>query len=522
MKILGLLTTLFLTLSVGGQPNFDKSFAGVNTAYDELSPVISPDGRTLFVTIANHPGNIGGKKDPGDIWVSTLGVDNQWSAPVHGGTALNNGAYNAVAGFSADGTNLFLMSHYDPSGNVARTQGISVSHPAGAGWSRPENINIPYYQNKSLTPSGFILPDQSVFIFSAETYGTHGVDDLYVTLKGADQKWSAPINLGAVINTHFQELSPSLSNDGKTLYFSSNGRKGKGSFDVYSATRLDDSWTKWSEPVNVGSPVNSEGRDLYYRAYPGKKFSLYTSTINSDGYGDIKFYQDDHIQPNDTPAIAPVEPPVISSPVVEAKPSGVRVYGKVTNAKTGEVVTATLQFTAAPAVSLNTASSKDGYRLVVPAQGQYSVRIQAAGYVSALQKLDATAASSNDLELNFSLQPIEVGTSVDLSNVLFEQSKTMLLPQSYDELDMVATFLKDNPKVKIELRGHTDNRGIPAQNVKLSQARVDKVKTYLVGKGIDRKRIKGKGYGGASPVASNETVEGRQLNRRVEFVINEL
>jgi outer membrane protein OmpA-like peptidoglycan-associated protein len=157
----------------------------------------------------------------------------------------------------------------------------------------------------------------------------------------------------------------------------------------------------------------------------------------------------------------------------------------------------------------------------VPAPKQYTIRIQAGGYVSTLEKLDAGQSAIKDLEMNFSLQPIEVGTSVDLSNVLFEQSKTLLLPQSYDELDMVATFLKENPKVKIELRGHTDNRGIPSQNVKLSQARVDKVKAYLVSKGIDRKRIKGKGYGGAMPIAGNDSEEGRQLNRRVEFIINE-
>lgn len=520
MKILGLLTTLLFTLHVGGQPNADKFLADVNTAYDELSPVISPDGKTLFVTIANHPGNIGGKKDPGDIWISTLGVDNQWSVPVHGGTMLNNASYNAVAGLSANGSDLFLMSHYVPTGAVARTQGIAVSHGNGTHWSSPENITIPYYQNKSLTPSGFILADGSVFIFSAETYGSHGVEDLYVSLKGSDQKWSAPKNLGPVINTRFQELSPSLSTDGRTLYFSSNGRKGKGSFDVYSATRLDDTWSNWSEPVNVGSPVNSEGRDLFYRAYPGKRFSLYTSTINSDGYGDIKFYHDDHIIPTDTAAIARNE--ITAVPDMKPTPStGVTIHGKVTNAKTGELVNATIAFVSAPAVAMNATSTNEGYVLTIPSPKQYAIKIQAKGYVSSLQKLDATTTDLKDLEMNFSLQPIEVGTSVDLSNVLFEQSKTLLLPQSYDELDLVAVFLKENPRIKIELRGHTDNRGIPAQNVKLSQARVDKVKAYLVSKGIDRKRVKGKGYGGAMPIASNDSDEGRQLNRRVEFVISD-
>ena len=124
-----------------------------------------------------------------------------------------------------------------------------------------------------------------------------------------------------------------------------------------------------------------------------------------------------------------------------------------------------------------------------------------------------------ELEMNFKLQPVEVGATVNLKDVLFEQGKTILLPQSYPELDLVIAFLKSNPKVKIELSGHTDNRGIPGQNLKLSQARVEKVKSYLVSKGIDKKRITGKGYGGNRPIASNDTEETRLLNRRVEFTI---
>jgi outer membrane protein OmpA-like peptidoglycan-associated protein len=125
----------------------------------------------------------------------------------------------------------------------------------------------------------------------------------------------------------------------------------------------------------------------------------------------------------------------------------------------------------------------------------------------------------NDLEMNFNLQPVDVGTTVNLKGVLFEQSKTTLLPQSFDELDVVVSFMKSNPRVKIELAGHTDNQGMFSKNIKLSQERVDTVKEYLVSKGIDDKRITGKGYGGTKPIASNDKEETRKLNRRVEFTI---
>ncbi len=513
---------LFVAFAGIGQRLNTNSFQLVNTSADELNPVISPDGRSQYITVANHPENIGGKKDPGDIWVSVLTEDNQWSAPVHAGSGLNDNAFNAVAGFSADGSQLFLLSHYGGSGNTSRTQGISVSRSTGNGWSKPENIAIPYFQNKSGVLSGYIIPNQSAFIFSAETYGSRGVEDIYVCTKNSNGTWSEPRNLGGTINTRFQELSPSLSDDGKTLYFSSNSRKGLGSFDVYSSTRLDDSWTSWSAPENLGSTINSEGRELYYRPYEKVGYALYTSTKNSDGYGDVKvFLSDDPVIKDSIPS----PPDTIKIVAIEREPTvdkRVRIYGKVSNSKTGEPITASILFTSSAINESLQASLDNGYNVVVPSTEEYTVKIEAVGYISTLEKLDIQTYEMKELEMNFKLQPVELGTTVNLKDVLFEQGKTNLLAQSYPELDLVISFLKSNPNVKIELAGHTDNRGIPAQNLKLSQARVEKVKSYLVSKGIGAKRISGKGYGGSKPIASNDTEETRLFNRRVEFVIKKL
>jgi len=136
-----------------------------------------------------------------------------------------------------------------------------------------------------------------------------------------------------------------------------------------------------------------------------------------------------------------------------------------------------------------------------------------------MEKLNVNTYEMKELEMNFKLQPVAMGVTVNLKDILFEQGTTNLLAQSYPEMDLVVSFLKTNPKVKIELAGHTDNRGIPTQNVKLSQARVDKVRAYLISKGVESKRITGKGYGGSKPIASNDTEETRQFNRRVEFII---
>ncbi|MBL0743608.1 OmpA family protein [Chryseolinea lacunae] len=523
MRVLFLVGCVCTLHTLSAQRLTSQSFQAVNSSYDELDPVVSPDGRSLYITVANHPQNIGGKKDPGDIWVSVLTETGQWSAPIHAGTTINDRGYNAVAGFSADGNQLILVNHYDASGATARTQGIAVSRSTGGnGWSRPENISIPYFQNKSSILSGFMLPDQSVFVYSAETYGTKGVEDLYVTVKGSDGKWTEPRNLGNVINTPFQELSPSVSADGKTLYFSSNGRKGYGSFDIYASSRLDDTWTNWAAPVNLGGTFNTGGRELYFRPYDQFGYSLFASTTNSDGYGDIKIFLSNEPLPTDSAIIA-VKPVVDTVKIVELTRSyeedkRIRVYGKVTNSKTGESVPAKLTFSSG-ARSENVASATNGYTIRIASTSDYAVTIEAEGFVSTMEKLDMNTYELKELEMNFRLQPVEVGVTVNLNDVLFEQGKTNLLTQSYPELDLVVSFLKTNPKVKIELAGHTDNRGIPSQNVKLSQARVDKVKAYLVSKGVDGKRISGKGYGGSKPIASNDTEETRQFNRRVEFTI---
>jgi OOP family OmpA-OmpF porin len=511
-----------LAQALTAQPLNNLSLSRTNSPYDELNPVISPDGKTLFITIANHPQNLGGRKDPGDIWYCTLTATNDWTEPVHAGSLINDRGFNTIAGFSTNGQEMVLMGHYDPSGNLARSQGISIAQKSGDGWARPRNVSIPYFQNKSSFISGYISSDLNTLVYSAEAYGSYGVEDIFVCHRNTDGKWSEPKNVGAKINSSFQELCPSLSADGKTLFFSTNGRTGKGSFDIYSANRLDDSWTSWTDPQNIGD-MNSDGRDLFYRQASASGFALFTSTKNSDGYGDVKMFgAPNTIAVDSSQVVADSRPTLTVEQPPTTAPHSVKIYGKVINAKTGESVPATISFepqadfVGGPGL---VKAESTGYSMVVPSSAQYVVKVESKGFISSREKLDIQTYEMKDLEMNFKLQPIEVGTTVELKDVLFEQSRTALLPQSFPELDLVVSFMKSNPDVKIDLAGHTDNRGIPSQNVKLSQGRVDKVKEYLISKGISARRISGKGYGGNKPIASNENEETRKLNRRVEFTI---
>ena len=533
-----LLVFLFLIMSpVLLAQGLQEPFQVVNSAYDEQNPVLSPDGATLFFTIGNHPQNIGGLKDPGDIWFARR-EGSGWSLPVHAGNLINDPAYNGVAGFSPDASSMFLLSHYSHSEAKAKTQGIAVSKNNGGGWSRPVNITIPYFLNKSGILSGTLSSDEKVFVFSAESYGSFGVEDLYVSIK-MNGEWSEPKNLGASINTQFQELSPSISADNRTLFFSSNGRKGNGSFDIYSCSRLDETWTNWSIPENLGPTINTEGRELFYRFYPGHGLALFTTTKSSDGYGDIRVSGPHNLLPSpDTTVYASAQNPqqmdnrlVVPDPVSKtetqkedplieevASSGNARVYGRITNAKTGEPIEARISFEGPGQQPVSTRADENGYSVTIPSSA-YTIRIEAPGYISSLEKLDIDVLALRNLEMDFALQPVEVGTTVNLKNVLFAQAKTDILPESYPELDLVVNFLKENESVKIELLGHTDGRGVHGDNVRLSQQRVNKVKAYLVSKGIDGRRISGKGFGGSKPIASNETEETRRMNRRVEFVI---
>ncbi len=502
-----------------------KSIAPVNSVQDEQSPVISPDGKVLYLTIANHPQNVGGKKDPGDIWFSLL-LGTEWTKPIHAGNVLNDAGYNGVAGFTADGNTMFLLSHYDGGKSQAKTQGISITRKISSGWSAPENINIPYFLNKSNILSGYITPDGSTFVFAAESYNTKGAEDIYATFHKGNGRWSEPKNLGGVINTSRQEFSPSLSEDQKTLYFSSNGRTGYGSYDVYYAQRLDDTWTSWSAPASQGANVNSEGRELYFRTYPEKGLALFTSTLNSDGYGDVRSIQIKKEMQDSLVAKVLQNAPDTVVKLVEIKREKpltaddkmVRVFGKVVNSKTNLPINVSLSFES-DTTRITKAGADGVYSIFIPSVNEYVIKVESPGFVGDMERLDIRTFEMKQLEMNFKLQPIEVGATVNLKNVLFQQSTANLLPESSDELDMVVDFMKANPKVEIDLAGHTDNRGLQVHNVKLSRERVEKVKEYLVSKGIESKRITGQGYGGIKPIADNDAEETRKLNRRVEFTI---
>lgn len=484
-----LLGSIFLFTTSG----FSQSLELVNSPYDEQNPVLSPDQKVLYFTRANHPQNVGGKSDPGDIWYSELLSNNTWGPPKHGGSNINSDGWNGVFGFNKEGTVMYLHHHYAEN-RTPKTQGFAFSKKVGNNWTIPVNITIPYFKNMSKEQSGWISGDENVMLISVDSYNTRGNEDIYVILKNANGTWRDPISLGGVINTEYQEFYPYYSEEDSTLYFASNGFKGYGSVDILMSKRMDASWRNWMDPVVLGDSVNSQGRDLGFMNFPLHNFAIYTSTINSDGYGDIRIHR--------------------YGKAPESDEEKRRIF--VLSTKTGEYIDASVKLEDSNEQDYELRASTEGADVSSFAPGAYTATVTSPGHLSMQQNIEIGAGSDN---ITIALQPLEKGTRMVLEDVLFAQSKADILPESYDQLDLVAQVMKDNPDMKIMLEGHTDTRGNPRANLKLSKLRVEAVKDYLVDKGVSKRRIDGKGYGGKHPLYPEDTEESRKKNRRVEFVI---
>ncbi|WPP51095.1 OmpA family protein [Catalinimonas niigatensis] len=525
----------------------------INSQANEQNPVLSPDGQTLYFVRQYHPENEGGTRDLGDIWYTNKQADGSWSEPTNE-RSLNNKFFNSIVGFAEGGNKVYLQGHYLNESKKPTTQGISVARKEGNGWSKPQALKIPYFYNKSDHQSGTLHVSAQIMLVSLQFYDSKGAEDLYVLFKQSDGAWSEPKNLGSDINTPYQEMTPYLAPDGKTLFFASNGYEGFGSRDIFMSVRLDDSWKRWSNPKNLGERINTEGTELYYFLPAESEYAYLSSTQNSDGLGDLNrvkvIPEEEELleEPAEMPEIA-VEDAVVGTPEddataeeppaeLEIEPDAedttavmdlVQMKGQVTSEKNGEPLNAQLLFNTLKNDTVqyqNIQVDENGnYLLSLQADQDYEVIIEAEGFIRKRNKVLLSEQSPIDnsdiIVRNFVLSPIEIGTTVNLESVLFDRGTAEMLSGSTETLDEVVEFLNENPNVVIEVSGHTDNRGRPDLNLILSQERAESVKRYLVEQGIATARIQEKGYGGTKPIASNAIEEERQKNRRVEFTILE-
>ena len=365
-------------------------------------------------------------------------------------------------------------------------------------------VNIPFFRNKAPVQSGCLSNNRQFMIISAESNNSYGVEDLYLSQRKTDGSWSSMKNLGAAINSDYQEITPFLAADNRTLFFASNRPDGFGSFDIYYSSRLDESWRSWSAPQRLGSQVNTAGSESSFSFRDGEDSAYFIRSKDSDGYGDIfkiKIQEDINA---DTAIIDRAEP--IFEEITKDK-----VVLKVVDSHDSKPLSALLITTN------DTLSSTNGI-FTINSLDNNDAEIKSHRYLSKVITLDSSLIVGENL---IKLASIAKGETVRLESVLFHRATANLVSGSEKELNLIVEVLNDNPKVRILLKGYTDNTGDPEVNIKLSEERVNTVKEYILSKGISTHRVSGRGYGGTQPIASNKSEETRKLNRRVEFEVIE-
>ncbi|MFT4031846.1 MAG: OmpA family protein [Siphonobacter sp.] len=488
--------------------------AGINSIAKELNPIISPDGKTLFFTRWGHPENMGEAVPESDkllkrqdIWYSEL-VNGKWQKALNIGAPLNNNSHNSICSISADGKTVLLLNQYNPDGSMSF--GISTSEKTSTGWTNPKPViidNLNLIQDLSGSFTEYALSeDKRTLVMALRRMDSYGDRDLYVSFLQSNGHWSTPKNLGKTVNTADEEGSPYLAPDGKTLYFSTEGWPGYGNKDIFMTRRLDVTWQHWSEPQNLGQPINTAGWDGYFTIPASGDYAYLCSDQNSLGEEDIF-----RVKTNE--AFRP-EPVVLLS-------------GLVLNANTQKPV-------AADVFSVSLTGTRDSlstdynpqtgeYKFILPLKNLYAITAQLKGYLPVHEEIDLkTEKRYREIRKNLLLVPIEVGSRIVLNTVYFRQSRAEIDSSSEGELNRLVTIMKENPAMEIKLEGHTDNQGDFDANIKLSTDRVKNVKAYLVEHGIDTTRIQYQGFGSTRPIASNYSEENRRKNRRVEFTVTKV
>lgn len=489
----------------------------VNSEYAEYNPILSPDGKTLYFGRKNHPGNTGGVNDKEDIWYSELDPSTgQWTLAKNLGTQINNAEPNFINSISAitpDGkTSLMVLGNKYIEGSKKMEAGVSISTNISGQWSKPKALNIANDYNYYSKANYFLANNRITLLMSVQRADSKGDRDLYVSFMQADSSWSEPLSLGGVINTAGDESGPFIALDNKTLYFSSNGFSGYGGNDIYVSKRLDDTWTNWSEPKNMGPEINSAQEDLFFNIPATSDYAYYSRGVNEA-----------------TTDIFRVKLPFLHSPE-----PWVTVTGKLIDKKNNTPLGAKIIYERLPDgadVGIAESNPKTGdYDIKLPGGHLYSVRAEAADHFSESQTLDLKNIKS-DTKLenqNFTLNPIQVvkieaDATMRLNAIYFDFAKAILQSKSYPELNRVVEMLKSEPSITIEIAGHTDNVSSEITNQKLSERRAAAVRDFLISKGINPTRITAVGYGELKPIAPNDKEEnGRALNRRVEFKIIKL
>jgi outer membrane protein OmpA-like peptidoglycan-associated protein/tetratricopeptide (TPR) repeat protein len=463
---------------------------GINTSESEYFPSLTIDGKEMIFTR-----RLNGRNE--DFFGSVKNGDT-WSKAFHLEGSINTPQNEGAQSISQDGNWLVFTGCYRPDGYGSCD--LYISYQTNSGWS--EAINLGGNINSDQWESQPCLsPDKRDLYFASRRPGGYGGSDIYVSHLQPNGNWSKPENLGPGINTAGDEYSPFIHADNQTLYFTSNGLQGYGDEDIFVSRR--DSTGNWGKPENLGYPINTINTEsTLFITSDGK--TAYYSSDRSDSKGGLDIYSFEmrpDIRPNKTLWIKG------------------KVFDKNTNAGLPSTVEL-IDLASKRTISRVQTDALGSYLITLPVGKDYAFNVDRRGYLFYSDNYSLKDKSPDSTyEKNIPLQPIEVNASIVLKNIFFDFNKYDLKPESQVELDKIIQLMQDNPTVKIQIEGYTDNIGSAVDNMKLSENRAKAVVNYLVSKNISITRLTAKGFGETGPIADNSTEEGRAQNRRTELKV---
>ncbi len=473
--------------------------ASINTRDDEYWPSITADGQTLMFTRQSFgsSGFLNRANYQEDFYISFMS-DTGWIAPFNAGEPLNTAQNEGAQTISSNG-NFMYFTACDRPGGLGSCD-IYFSAYNNGRWSIPYNLGSPVNTASwESTPS--ISADGNMLFFSSSRPGGKGGKDIWYSIMNDRGTWKNPVNLGDVINTDGDEMSPFIHFDGRSLYFASNGRPGMGGLDIYLSRMKEDS--TWTEPKNLGYPVNTSSDDMGLVIEAGGQKAYFSSKRdNSNGKDIFWFTLDKSFRPN---------------PVSYLK-------GSVTDRETGRVLKADFELINLTNDKVTIKSKTDdrgNFLVCLPSGNNYGINVSSPGYLFHSENFmfEGIHSVMEPLIKKIKLSPLKVGERMLLTNVFYEIDRWELKKESISELDNLAELLKTNKDLIVEIGGYTDSTGTAEYNLQLSEKRALSVVNYLIESGISQIRLHHKGYGNTSPIGDNITSEGRRMNRRTEVKI---
>ncbi|TGE13795.1 OmpA family protein [Hymenobacter elongatus] len=502
----------------------DNIGAAINSPYADYGPVISADESVILFT-SRRDNSTGKERDPEtggffeDVYQSTRTASG-WSPARNLGKPVNNEGHDATVGLAPDGQRMLVYVE-DNGGD------LNEAELRGAAWRKPEKMNS-RINTRAHESSAAFTPDGRSLYFVSDKQGGIGSRDIYkVEINGR----GPALNLGTTINTPYGEEGVFLHPDGKTMYFSSEGHNSMGGYDIFKSVFENG---KWSEPENLGWPINTPDDDVFFVISASGRHGYYSS-FRDDGLGGKDIYQITFLGTEKPPVLSqedqllasraqPVKEASLAPPVPIATTQVTILKGIVTDEASKLPLEATIDVvdnSRNELIASFRANAQSGRYLVsLPSGVNYGIVVRQEGYLFHSENFDLPAgAAYSEVVKDIALKKLDVGVKVVLNNIFFDFDKATLRKESTAELERLQKLMVETPALRLEISGHTDNVGQAVYNKDLSQRRAKAVVDYLVAKGTDKARLTFAGYGDTQPVATNNTKGGRQLNRRTEFKV---